>query len=174
MRKFRLAVLFIVTVLVFSPLANGDAVKYRNKSKGFSIGFPKDWKQEESAKGSTVVFAESPSEGDEDPYRENTSITVEPVAEGTTLVDYHNKLRADIRKVAAESKLLAKGPITVNGMKMRWFLATFKVEGSDLASHRGSTGPRIAPRRVSRRPLHRHRRRPERRNADRTVRPGQS
>jgi eukaryotic-like serine/threonine-protein kinase len=70
--------------------ARQQFLTYENFTMGIRMKYPADWWKQDQFPGPMVMFA-SPPESPSDYFRENLSVTIEPLPPGTTLEQYVNQ-----------------------------------------------------------------------------------
>ena len=92
--------------------------RYYKKQEGFSIRFPAEWEQKENVMG-TVVIALSPTEGADDPFRENVNVTVETLPSPMDLDEYFNLSMTNLKKLLTETRQPEVTDTTLGGEKAK-------------------------------------------------------
>jgi len=111
MRKARL--LFVV----FTLLGCGGSPPGVTEGLGFAIRMPPGWEIKQC--NDEVVVALEPKESKDDNFRENVSVVVEDVKEGTELDEYVKRRVRDMKRLSEEFYLWGNSRATLDGMPAR-------------------------------------------------------
>ena len=84
---------------------------------GFAIRMPSGWEIKQC--GEDVVVALEPKESKDDNFRENVSVVVEDVREGTELEEYVKRRVRDMRRLSEDFYLWGNTKATLDGITAR-------------------------------------------------------
>lgn len=127
------AAVCLLCVLVTASAANSRDLKvYQNKTHGFSLQYPADWRSKEGIMDSVVAFM-SAAEPDGGPHF-NTNVTVENVQayRGLTLEQYTASSLAHLKRGFADFQLIDNQPYTLAGQPARLLTYRFRQGGYTL------------------------------------------
>ncbi len=105
--KILLILMILLHVAIITSCARKEKGRFYSDEYGFSIVFPKYWEIQQQEMGA-VVIALSPEEGSRDDFRENIAITVEDVADDTTLENYFELSQKNLKNYSKDYRLLYK------------------------------------------------------------------
>ncbi len=123
--------------------ARADMTRYTSGAYAFSVLFPDDWTVTDRGITAAVV-AVSPSEGETDKYSESVTVTVEILAETTTIELYGKGLLTTLERKASLFELVGKEPVNVAGLDGRRIVYTSKMGPYKFTTtlHYAIDGPR--------------------------------
>jgi len=113
-----LGLVFLSASLAGCSSGEPEPGRYYKKADGFSIRFPAEWEQKENVMG-TVVMALSPTEGADDPFRENVNVVVEALPSPMTLDEYCNLSMTNLKKLLAVGQEPEVSDATLGGGKAK-------------------------------------------------------
>lgn len=123
----------ILLVLVFTLLLFADGAsaqqmkKYTDKEGHFTLSYPSNWEMMEGFQG-TVVSVVSPMESEQDQFRENVNVVIEPLDAEISLEDYFEMSRQNLREAFQSYQEHDSGEVNLGGVKAKRLVYSFKIE----------------------------------------------
>jgi hypothetical protein len=128
--------LLLVLFTVFIIQVNGQSfVTYKDTIHHFSINIPEKWKYGASKDAYGVVLAATRVPvGKADTARDNFNINIIQTP-GKDLEKTFSSFMKYLPDGVQNYKLIDKGDITLNGIKLKWLIETHKNESADIQMH---------------------------------------